>query len=148
MDAPGCYLTSLFLCCVCTSMACVMAKVVWNDVLCFLASARNSMAKDIIIKNFVSFYDEDAVIRAKEELFKLCNEKNIARKSCSSHPNVSEKHVEDMLDLFFKKDDNPTVLPTFTAKGFTSMPPVGFEIIAPVIMALRDKITPLKPEIS
>ena len=96
----------------------------------------------------MSLYDEEAIIRAKDELFKLCNEKDIARKSCPSHPNVNVKHVEDILDLFSKNDDNPSVLPTFAAKGFRSMPPAGFEIIAPVMMALRDEIASLKAEVS
>ena len=58
------------------------------------------------------------MIRAEDELFKLCKEKNVAGKSCPSDPNVNVKHVEDILDLFSKKGDNPSVHPTFAAKGF------------------------------
>ena len=119
-----------------------MAQIVLNDVLCYLASSKNSIPKDVILKSDVSLYDEDAITRANDELFKLCTEKNVAKKSCSS------KQVENFLDLFSKKDDNPYVLPTFAANGFNSMPPAGLDIIAPVIKALRDEIASLKFEVS
>ena len=70
---------------------------------------------DDTIESAVKFYDDDVIIRAKDGLFKLCNGKNKGRKSCSSHPNVSVKYVEDILDLLSKNDDNPSVLPTCTA---------------------------------
>ena len=92
------------------------AHIVLKDVPCYLASARNNIRKDDIIKSAVCFYDDDAIMRAKDELFKLCNDKNIARKSCTSQSNVNVKHLVDIFDLFSKIDDNPTVLPTFAAK--------------------------------
>ena len=56
--------------------------------------------------------------------------------------------MEDILDLLSKKDDNPSVLPTFAAAVFASMPSSGFDIVASVIMALRDEIESLKAEVS
>ena len=134
--------------CVCHCLACVMAQIVLNDVFCYLASSRNIIPKENIIKYAVSFYEDDAIIRSKAELFKLCKEKNISRKSCLSYQNVNVKHVENILELFSKNDDNPSMLPTFAAKGFRSMPPVRFEIIAPVTIALRDENASLKAEVS
>ena len=96
----------------------------------------------------MSLYEDDVIIRAKVELFKLCKEKNIARKSCPSYPDVNVKHVEDIHDLFPKKDDNHSMLPTFAAKGFRSIHPGGFEITAPVMMTLRDEFASLKAEVS
>ena len=125
-----------------------MAHIVPNDVLCYLASARNNIPKDDITKSAVTFHNDNAIIRANDELFKLCNEKNIARKSSPSHPNVNVKHDEDILDLFSKKDDNPSRLPTFAAKRFASKQPSGFDIIALVVMESRDGITSLKAEVS
>ena len=61
----------------------------------------------------------------------------MARKSCLSNPNVNVKNVEDILDLFSKKDDEPSLLPKFAAKGFASMAPAWFDIVAHVMMALR-----------
>ena len=84
-----------------------MAQIVLNDILCYLVSSRNIIPKEDIIENAVSFYKDDAIIRAKAEVFKLNKEKNIARKSCPSYPNVNVKHFEDILYLFSKKDDNP-----------------------------------------
>ena len=45
---------------------------VLNDVLCYLTSSRNIIPKEDIIKNAVSFNEDDAIISAKAELFKLC----------------------------------------------------------------------------
>ena len=39
-----------FTTCVCASLACFMAQIVFNDVLWYLASAKNSTAKNGIIK--------------------------------------------------------------------------------------------------
>ena len=137
-----------FSACVRASLPCVMPHIILDDVLCYLASARNSTPKDVIIKSAERFYDEDAIILAMNELFKLGNKKNIARKSCPSHPNVNVKHVENILNLFSKKDDKLSLLPHFAAKGFASLPPTWFNIIAPVLMALRDEIASLKAEVS
>ena len=79
----------------------------------------------------VTFYDDYAIISAEDELFKLYDEKNIARKSCQIHPNVNVKDVEDTLDLFSKVDDNPSMLPTIAEKIFASMLPSRLDIIAP-----------------
>ena len=50
--------------CVRASLACVTAQNVLNDVLRYLVSSRNSNLKEVIIKNSVSFYDEEAIIQA------------------------------------------------------------------------------------
>ena len=55
--------------------------------------SRNNISKEATIKRAVSLFDEIAIIFAKEKLLKLCNEKDIARKSCPSRPNVNVKHV-------------------------------------------------------
>ena len=54
-------------------------------------------------KSDLAIHVNDAIIRAKDELVKLYDEKNIARKSYLSHPNVNVKHMKDILDLFLKK---------------------------------------------
>ena len=59
---------------------CVMAQVVLNDVSRYLTSSWNSIPKEAIMKSAVSFYEEDAINRAEDEPFKLCNENNITRK--------------------------------------------------------------------
>ena len=64
-----------FSACVRASLACIIALIFLKDVLCYLSSSRNSNPKDFIIKCDVSFYDEDAIIRAKDGIFKLCIEK-------------------------------------------------------------------------
>ena len=48
-----------------------MAQIILNGVMCYLASSRNIIPKEDIIKNAMSFYEDNAIIRAKVELFKL-----------------------------------------------------------------------------
>ena len=39
---------------------------------------------------------------------------------------MGEANVDDILNLFYKKDDKPFELPAFAAKWFGSKPPLGF----------------------
>ena len=71
------------------------------------------------------------IIRAKDEHFKLCKEKNIARKSCPSPPNVNVKHVEDILHLFPKNVDNLSIPQTFAAKGLALCRLLGLILLHP-----------------
>ena len=71
----------------------------------------------------------------------------ITRKACTSHPNPSTEDVKDILDLMDRKT-TIIELPTFVAQGHTSFPPSNFEIIAPVIMTLRDEVSHLRIELS
>ena len=70
-----------FSACVCASLSSVMAHIDVNDILCYLASARNSISKNEIIKITFLFFDDDAIIVVKYDVFKLFDEKNIARTS-------------------------------------------------------------------
>ena len=108
-----------------------MAHIVLNVVLWYLACARNNTPKDVIIKSAVSFYDEDATNRAMDDFFKLHNEKNIARKSCPSLPNVNVKHADDILNLFSKKDDNPFVLQLLLQKDLFLCRLLGLTLLHP-----------------
>ena len=56
-----------------------MAGVILNDVLCYLASARNTLTRANIVQNFVAFFTEDAILRAKQKLYEICEEKFAVR---------------------------------------------------------------------
>ena len=64
-----------FSACVCASLSCVKAHIVLHDDLCLLASAKNNIPKNDIMKLAVSFYDDNAIIRTKDEFSKLRIEK-------------------------------------------------------------------------
>ena len=118
-----------------------------NDVLCYLTSVRSTATKDNIVLNAVAFYTSDAILKAKNMIFNICKQKPITRKACTSHPNPSTEDIKDILDLIDRKPTN-IELPTFVAQGHTSMPPANFEIIAPVMMTLRDEVSHLRFELS
>ena len=100
------------------------------------------------MKNVVASYSEDAISRAKKGIHKSCKTKPAVGKACASHPNVNTKYVEDMLDLIASKERSQVVVPTHAASGYSSKPTIGFESIAPTILALRDEIASLRAELN
>ena len=118
-----------------------------NYVLCYLSSARNTTKKDYIVMNAVAFYASEVISKAKTEIFKICDERPVARKACISHPNPSTWDIEDILELIERKLIDQVALPTFVARGHRSMPPVGFEVVAPVVVSLRGELSALRIEL-
>ena len=119
-----------------------------NDVLCYVSTSRNSLSSESIVKNTIAFYKDESIREAKELVFKICGERPITRKACSSHPNPSVADVGDILNLFEKMDQKRKLLPDFLAGGFNSLPPAGFEVLASVLCSLRDEISALRLEVT
>ena len=80
-------------------MSYTINRAVANDILCYLETARHSIARDNIIINCISFYKDEAIVQAKEAIFKICGEKMIIRKSCASNRNPSIPNMQDILAL-------------------------------------------------
>ena len=126
-----------------------LPNTVINDLLCFLTSARDSLSHDNIIVNAVAFYKSDSIKSAKEIIFRMCDERNIARKSSASNPNPSVPDVRDILLLLEKVDEKSVSIPDFVAQSYASLPPAcGFEALASVMCALRDELAAVRTEIS
>ena len=105
-----------------------LPNTVVNDVLCFITSARDSLSHDNIIVNAVAFYKGDSIKSAKEVIFGICDERNIARKSSASNPNPSVADVRDILLLLEKVDEKSLSIPDFVAQSYVSLPSAcGFE---------------------
>ena len=107
-----------------------MAGVILNDVLCYLASARNTLTVVHSVQNSAAFFTDDVIVRAKQKLYEICKEKFAARKACTSYPYVYTRHVEHILDLSTSKEGSSAAVPTFATSSFDSKPTTGFESIA------------------
>ena len=130
-------------------MAYDIENTVINDTLCYLSTSRNCLSRQVIITNVVGFYQDDVLKKAKELLFKICNEKLIQRKACTSHPNPIMADVDDMISLFEKAESKRMLLPRFVAEHYLSLPPgSGFESIALVLCSLREEVSDMRKEIN
>ena len=124
-----------------------LQNTVLNDVLCFISTARKTLPHANVTAQTVGFYDDGAIRKAKETIFKICNEKPVARKSCSSHPNPSVADVEDILNLFHRMGSKSFLFPDFVAGSYASLPPSsGFDAMASVMGSLRDELFAVREE--
>ena len=123
-------------------------NAVCNDVLCYISSARDTLSRDSIVPNCVGYYKTEDIVKAKEILFEICEERFITRKVCASQPNPCVAHLNDIVSLFDKKEGENSLLPTFLASGFKSLPPNGFEPIASVLCSLRNEIAAVRFELT
>ena len=119
-----------------------------NDILCYISTSRLSLSDEDIILNSVAFYKENAIKEAKEAFCRICDERFITRKACTSHPNPSVADIQDILNLFSKMEENSKPVPKFYAKSYDSLPPVGFQSLASVICSLRDEVSAMRVEIN
>ena len=123
-------------------------NTVIDDVLCYITSSRNSITNDSIIVNAAGFYKPEIVRKSKELIFKICNERVIARKATTNRPNTAIPDVQDILDLIEKMENKSFLFPVFVAGSYNSLPPSsGFESLAAVMCSLRDEILALRTEV-
>ena len=128
-----------------------LKNTVLNNVLSYISTAKCSLSHDKVILNALAFYTSESIIKAKDIIFDICDERKIKRKACSSHPNPTEADLEDILLLFEKCEGQPVnlPLPNFVSSGYMSLPPCsGFESLASVMCSMRDEISALRLEVS
>ena len=126
-----------------------MENYVLNDVLSFIMTSRVSLSRDMIIANALAFYKAEAILKAKDVIFEVNNEKTIKRKACNAHPNPTVADLEDICSNIEKIESSNIPCPKFVASGYLSMPPgSGFEALASGMCSLRDEISALRLEVS
>lgn len=115
-----------------------------NDILCYISSARHSMRHDDIVRTCLAFYNGDDIIKGKDLLFNIVNEKSKRRRN----DNRFLHEVQDILELMKKCDDGGKVLPPFVTDSYKGLPPSsGFEVVARHMITLIDEISSLKTEV-
>ena len=126
-----------------------MAKnLIINNLLCFLRTAKNDYADEVLFDLVFSFYSLDEVKCAKELIAGLLNRDVTVRKN----PEKKKKDLDDLMELFndFKDSENFRK-DIFVSDSYKRMPPLGLEFISPILTNLSDeiiKINNLLPKIT
>ena len=126
---------------------CIIKNALIDNVLCFISTSRDSLSNEEIIASTVAFYNGEAIKKAKETIFRLCNEKIIQRRQGDKNPNPSVPNVRDILLLFADREAEDFEFPTFLCNSFNGLPPVGFASVAETICNLRDEVAAFRVEL-
>ena len=122
-----------------------LKEAVLDNVLSFIQSAKASLTRDNIIMNAISFYKSDQILKAKDKIYELADQRPPKRNKSPSHPDPLTADMDDIMRIFKMYDDGENKLPTFVAFGYMSMPPwAGVESFAAVMCSLRDEISALR----
>ena len=60
-----------------------LENTILNDVLCLVATARDSLSQNTLVMNALAFYTSEAVKNAKEIICKITNERIVKQKACT-----------------------------------------------------------------
>ena len=107
-----------------------------NSLLCFISSAKNDYANEVLFDLVHSFYSEDDIIKAKDMLAEILNNSVIVRKN----PERKKKSLDDVFEMFEEfLTKNRRII--FVSDSYKKMPPLGLEFISPVLCNLIEEIT-------
>lgn len=129
-------------------------EIICSDLLCFVNSAQVDFSNESLFEVTYSFYSHEDIKSAKSALSQLTKKDLPWRRD----PEKKKKDLRDVFDLF---QDLTAVTPKLKVKFVTDshkkMPPMGMELIAPIICNLTEeiykineilpKITDLKTEV-
>ena len=116
-----------------------------DNLICYVTTARHSMKTNEIIRICITFYKETDILRSKEYLCQLVEERNIHW--CNEDRLVNE--MKDIMDIITRCDDKDKTLPKFVADSYDGLPPTsGFEVVANYIVQLIDELTHLRKELA
>ena len=119
-------------------------KLVINNVLCYVSTARHSKKIDDIIHVCLAFYKDEDIIKGKDLLYGIINEKPKRRR----HENRIMNELKDILDILSRCDEDGTELPRFVVDEYDGLPPSsGFELVANSITSLFKEIMNLREEL-
>ena len=119
-----------------------------NNLLCFLATASNDYAQNIVFDLIYSFYSIDQIIESKDLLAVLLKKEVVNRRT----PDKKRKDLEDVIEYFNElKQSSRATKEIFVADSYKKLPPVGMEFIAPILANLSEEVSKLNnilPKIS
>lgn len=90
-----------------------------DNLLCYVTTARHSMKTDEIVRICVTFYKETDILKSKEYLCQLVDERNIRRRNEDRLVN----EMRDIMDIITRCDDKDIILPKFVADSYDGLPP-------------------------
>ena len=116
-------------------------KMIIDNVLCYVSSARHSMKNDDIVQVCLAFYKLEDIIKGKDLHYGIVGEKPKRRR----HENKCLSEIKDILEMLCKCDENGKILPRFVVDKHDGLPPTsGFDLVANSIIGLMQEIGILK----
>ena len=85
--------------------------LVISNILCYMSTARHSLRADDIIRACLLFYNKDDILKGKDMLYDLVNEKSRRRRNGDRILH----ELQDIMHLLKKCDDESVKLPKFLA---------------------------------
>ena len=119
--------------------------IVFDNLLCFVSTARHSLKRDDIIRMCLSFYKESVILKSKDTLCDIVGVKTIRRR----HEDRLMNELKDIMEILEKRDDEGLPLPKFACDTYNGMPPTsGFEVVADIMQSLVEEISNLRQEVT
>ena len=119
-----------------------VADIVLNDVLCYITTSRASLTTDNIVTNAAAFFSQEKIHAAKQTICSHASEKVIVRRG-TREESVPILDLKDILAMVNRCETKDIKLPTYRANTFDSLPRIGLESVAGVILSLNDELTAL-----
>lgn len=111
-------------------------EMILNSVLCFINSAKEDHTNDSLIETANAFFSHEDIKSAKTELSNLLHRDILWRRD----PDKKRKDMKDVVDLH--NDIVKSRLKVkFVTDSYRKMPPVGMEMIAPLLVNLSEEVT-------
>ena len=106
-----------------------------NNLLCFINSAKANHTDESLFEIVNSFYSHEEIKQAKTELSNILKTDLIWRRD----PDKKGKDLKDVLEFFgtFKASNQKI---KFVADTYKKMPPLGMELIAPILVNLAEEV--------
>ena len=115
-----------------------------NNLLCYVFHARNTLSAHEIIESCLAFYNDVDVEKAKAKVYDHLGITPPNRRG----PKKTRSHLEDILEVLNKGDEDHVSWPHFVASGSYPLPPTfGFFRVADTLAALSAEISNLREEL-
>ncbi|MEL6945282.1 MAG: hypothetical protein AAFO82_21735, partial [Bacteroidota bacterium] len=120
-------------------------NLIINSLLCYLSTAKNDYTDESLYDIIHSFYSHEEIKSAKTELSNLLKKDITWRRD----PDKKGKDLRDIIELYGELAATKNKV-KFVCDNFKRMPPIGMELVAPILVNLVDemsKISDLLPKI-
>lgn len=111
------------------------SEFIMSNVLCFVNSAKSDFSKETLKDVAFSFFSHEDIKSAKQELCNLLKKDLVWRRD----PEKKKKDLVDVLDLHEELTLKRNRF-KFVCNSYKAMPPVGMELLAPLIINLSDEV--------
>ena len=110
--------------------------IIISNILCFINSAKNDYSREALKDVTFAFYSHEDIKNAKSTLCDLLKREFKMRRD----PEKKKKDLIDVLDLHEELTSGRNSY-KFLSDNYKGMPPIGMEMIAPLLINLSSEVT-------